>query len=243
MQLRAAIGLGLGETIDELVVSDPLEPLQGEGGSRAGRSRPVRSGLSILIEASSEKPPPWCQPAMSRASAPARDSQRGEPAQHPSAHLLLHRGEVFRGRRVDLGEMDLPVLVHRKHPVDHAAGEMDSGLFFLGSAKARAATPLYATLHSHRLQDLEWCGLGYASHQLEARRCKQLLEFCCGPLSSAVLHHHIEVGQRGIGGEVSSSNARSTMSSAAPWFIDRRMVFKSFETWSSFQSWRTRDNM
>jgi hypothetical protein len=34
-QLRAAIGLRLGKTIDELVVTHLLEPLQGEGGSCA----------------------------------------------------------------------------------------------------------------------------------------------------------------------------------------------------------------
>jgi len=33
----------------------------------------------------------------------------GEPAQHPSAHLLLHCGEVFRCQRTDLGEVDLPL--------------------------------------------------------------------------------------------------------------------------------------
>ena len=33
----------------------------------------------------------------------------GEPAQHPSAHLLLHRGEVFRCQRTGLGEVDLPL--------------------------------------------------------------------------------------------------------------------------------------
>ena len=46
--------------------------LVGAGCAIANRSRPARSGPSILIEASSEKPPPWCQPAMSRASACSR---------------------------------------------------------------------------------------------------------------------------------------------------------------------------
>ena len=45
------------------------------------------------------------------------------------------------------------------------------------------------------------------------------------------------------GAQASSSNARSTMSSVAWWFIDRRIVFKIFETCSSFQSWRTRDRI
>jgi hypothetical protein len=33
----------------------------------------------------------------------------GKPAQHLGAHLLLHRGEVFRWQRSGLGEVDLPV--------------------------------------------------------------------------------------------------------------------------------------
>ena len=49
----------------------------------------------------------------------------GEPAQHASAPLLLHRGEVFWCQRGRLGKVDLPVLAHRKHPVDHAAVEVD----------------------------------------------------------------------------------------------------------------------
>jgi len=54
-------------------------------------------------------------------------SGAGEPAQHPSAHLLPHRGEVFRCQRAGLSEMDLarPGLSWRKHPVDHAAVEVD----------------------------------------------------------------------------------------------------------------------
>jgi hypothetical protein len=52
----------------------------------------------------------------------------GEPAQHASAHLLLHRGEVFRAQCGGLSEVDLPVLAQRKHPVDHAAVEMDMGI-------------------------------------------------------------------------------------------------------------------
>jgi hypothetical protein len=51
-------------------------------------------------------------------------SGAGHPAQHPSAHLLLHRGEVFRCQRIGLGKVDLPVLAHREHPVDHAAVDM-----------------------------------------------------------------------------------------------------------------------
>ena len=37
-----------------------------------------------------------------------------------------HRGEVLGCQRGGLGEVDLPVLAHREHPVDHAAVEMDS---------------------------------------------------------------------------------------------------------------------
>jgi hypothetical protein len=45
----------------------------------------------------------------------------GEPAQDPSAHLLLHRGEVFWCQRAGLGKVDLPVLAGGEHPVGHAA--------------------------------------------------------------------------------------------------------------------------
>ena len=48
----------------------------------------------------------------------------GEPAQHPSAHLLLHRGEVFRCQRTGLGEVDLPIFARGEHPIDHAAVEV-----------------------------------------------------------------------------------------------------------------------
>ena len=66
---------------------------------------------------------------------PARDVARigrvemtgaGKPTQHAPAYLLLHRGEVFGCQRAGLGEMDLPVFAHRKHPVDHTAVEVDS---------------------------------------------------------------------------------------------------------------------
>ena len=45
----------------------------------------------------------------------------GEPAQHPSAHLLLHRGEVFGCGRLGLSEVGLPVFAGREHPVDPTA--------------------------------------------------------------------------------------------------------------------------
>ncbi len=64
---------------------------------------------------------------------PARRVQRiglvempgaGEPTQHPSAHLLLHRGEVFGCQRAGLGEVDLHVFAGGEHPVDHAAAKV-----------------------------------------------------------------------------------------------------------------------
>jgi len=48
-----------------------------------------------------------------------------EPAQHASAHRLQHHDEVFGCLRCRLGNVDLPALAHRKHPVDHAAVEAD----------------------------------------------------------------------------------------------------------------------
>jgi hypothetical protein len=65
---------------------------------------------------------------MSCASAESRVPAAGEPAQYASAHLLLHRGEVFGCQRGGLGEVDLPVLAQRKHPVDRAAVEVDMGI-------------------------------------------------------------------------------------------------------------------
>jgi len=52
----------------------------------------------------------------------------GEPSQHPNAHLLLHRGEVFGCQRAGLGEANLPILAAGEHPVDHAAVEVHSAL-------------------------------------------------------------------------------------------------------------------
>jgi hypothetical protein len=40
----------------------------------------------------------------------------GEPAQQPSAHLLLHCGQILWPQRGRLGELDLPVRAGNKHP-------------------------------------------------------------------------------------------------------------------------------
>jgi len=45
-----------------------------------------------------------------------------EPAQHPSTHLPLHRGEVFGCQRSGLTELDLLALPNSKHPVGSPAG-------------------------------------------------------------------------------------------------------------------------
>jgi len=55
----------------------------------------------------------------------------GESAQHPGAHLLLHRGEVFRCQRAGLGEVDLPVFARGEHPIDRAAVEVTAAFLFL----------------------------------------------------------------------------------------------------------------
>ena len=55
----------------------------------------------------------------------------GEPAQHASAHWLLHRGEVFRCQRIGLGEVGLPALACGEHPIDHAAVEVTAAFLFL----------------------------------------------------------------------------------------------------------------
>ena len=64
----------------------------------------------------------------------------GEPAQHPSAHLLLHCGEVFRYQRTGLGEVDLPVFVRAEHPIDHAAVEVDMSIQRADKALLRKLT-------------------------------------------------------------------------------------------------------
>ena len=66
--------------------------------------------------------PVWCQPAMSRVSVRSRWPGAGEPAQHASAHLLLHRGEMLC-QRCRLGEADLAIFARAKHPIDHTAVE------------------------------------------------------------------------------------------------------------------------
>ena len=57
----------------------------------------------------------------------------GEPAQHPSAHRLLHRGEVFGCQRRRLCKVHLPVLARGEHPVDHAAVEVNMSIHDAGS--------------------------------------------------------------------------------------------------------------
>lgn len=73
---------------------------------------PLRMGCDQgKAGAASEKPQPWFQPAMSPASVWLR-----WPAQHPSAHLLLHRGQIFWCRSAGLGKLDLPVLARGDAP-------------------------------------------------------------------------------------------------------------------------------
>ena len=71
---------------------------------------------------------------------------------HPSAHLLLHRGGVFRAQRGRLGELDLPARAGDEHRVDHATVEVDMRI-------QRAAEALLQKLAapSHpRAQPLRW---------------------------------------------------------------------------------------
>ena len=124
-------GSRLGEAIDELVVGELLEPLQREGRSRAIAQQPLQPGAIAALDAHRgiQREAPAVVPAGHVARIGRVESAgAGESAQHASAHLLLDRGEVFGCQRIGLGEMDLPVLAHRKHPVDHAAVEVDMGI-------------------------------------------------------------------------------------------------------------------
>ena len=66
--------------------------------------------------------------AVIRSASAGGEIPQERAAQYPSAHLLLHRGEVFWCQRAGLGVMDLPVLALRKHPVDHTAVEGENDL-------------------------------------------------------------------------------------------------------------------
>jgi hypothetical protein len=130
-QLGATIGLGLGETIDELLVAKLLEPLQGEGWARAVAQQPLQAGAvgaydpdrSIQREASAVVPAGHLARigGIERAGA-------GKPAQHAGAHLLVHCGAVCGCQRAGLGEVDLPVLVSDEHPVDHTTVKVHVGI-------------------------------------------------------------------------------------------------------------------
>ena len=127
-QSRAAIGLGLGEAIDELVVTDLLEALQREGRPSTVAEQPFQAGAVRAFD--SDRGIQREAPAVVPAGHVARIgviqmAGTGEPAQHPSAHLLLHCGEVFGCQRGGLGEVDLPVFARAEHPIDHAAVEVD----------------------------------------------------------------------------------------------------------------------
>jgi hypothetical protein len=127
-QLGAPIGLGLGQAIDELVVADLLEPLQCKGRAGAITQQPFQPGAVGAFDAHCgiQRETPAVVPARHVArNGWVERSGAGEPAQHASARLLLHRGDIFRCQRCRLGKVDLPVLARREHPVDHAAVEVD----------------------------------------------------------------------------------------------------------------------
>ena len=97
-QLGAPIGLGLGEAIDEPVVADLLEPLQRKRRAGAIAQQPFQPGAVGAFDA--HRGIQGEAPAVVPAGHVARigwveRTGAGEPAQHASAHLLLHRGEVF----------------------------------------------------------------------------------------------------------------------------------------------------
>jgi hypothetical protein len=115
------------DDVDTGLVLKLLEPLQGEGRAGTITQQALQAGVVLAFdpdrgidrEASTMVPPGHLV-----GIVPPEMTGAGEPAQHPSAHLLLRRGEVLRAQRGRLGELDLPVLAGDEYPVDHAAVEV-----------------------------------------------------------------------------------------------------------------------
>jgi hypothetical protein len=108
--LRGAIGLRPGKAIEDLALRQLLQPLQGEGRAGTITQQPLQPGAVVAVEAhrGMQREAPAVGPARHGARIGlVEQAGAGEPTQHPSAHLLLHRGEVFRCQRGGLGEMDL----------------------------------------------------------------------------------------------------------------------------------------
>jgi len=80
-QVRAPIGTGFGQVVDQLVGAACLQPLQGERGSgTVAQDALERSQASMRTSASTEKLPLWAQRCISwrssSASHPRRKNQR-----------------------------------------------------------------------------------------------------------------------------------------------------------------------
>ncbi len=67
----------------------------------------------------------------------------GEPAQHPSVHLLLQRCDLFRCQPCGLGEVDFPVLAYSKRTFGHTAlnVHMNRGFHHLRTSFQLRRTP------------------------------------------------------------------------------------------------------
>ena len=103
-------------------------------------SGPVRSGPSILTEASGEKPRRGArQPC--RAHQRGREGRRGQTSA-ARARLLLCCGEVFGCQRASLGEVNLPARAAGEHPVDQ--GRSRSLRARLASARSTRPTRLHS---------------------------------------------------------------------------------------------------
>jgi Adenylate and Guanylate cyclase catalytic domain/SAM domain (Sterile alpha motif) len=83
--------------------------------------RAIRAGLEITETIKQVAAPEPLHVRIGIATGAVVVGSAGEPAQHPSAHLLLHRGAVLGCEREGLGELDLSVLALGEHTVDHAA--------------------------------------------------------------------------------------------------------------------------
>ena len=97
-QFGTPIGLGLIEAIDELVVTELLEPLQGEGRAGTITQQALQAGVVLAFDPDRgiDREASTMVPAGHLVGIVLPEiTGAGEPAQHASAHLLLDCGEIL----------------------------------------------------------------------------------------------------------------------------------------------------